>query len=256
MINVVKLKNYGSYFFVGFLPLFTFVSLAVSNIDFLFNTIISIIVIFISIIIARRLSYHKMRDMIEGNGFLVFDISSKGVIKPYIAVLKEPYVSIKESGISSLFQREQIFSMELPKKSEVEIIENGGKTKIVMEVPSKEKYFSFEQFYPVFLINSQTKTFYDKSSLGEFEEKYLTRYNLNYIKLKVEELSSILRDFARYVVELSKPTSILKSKWLYILLISGLILILLLAFFPQIINIIGGSVVQTQPQQSALIVPR
>ena len=77
----------------------------------------------------------------------------------------------------------------------------------------------------MFIYNSVANTFIDKKTLNDFEMKYLTKYNLNYIKVKVEELSGVLRDFARYVVELTRPKQPLFARWWFWLIIGLLVVI-------------------------------
>jgi len=58
---------------------------------------------------------------------------------------------------------------------QVQYIEKGGKRYLVMELPEKKHYFQFENFYPAFIIDSNTGFIYDKERIGKLEEKYLTK---------------------------------------------------------------------------------
>lgn len=254
MINITKVKSFLSYFLASFLPLLIFITTLIIFTDLLLSIIITIPTIFASIFLARLVSYHPLRELSEGSGFLVLDISSKGVIKPLIARLDKQYITIP-NVFSDIFNRNQVFSMEQPQSVEAKVVDS--ENKIIIEKPRKEHYFAFENFYPTFIYNSQTNTLLDKNTIGEFETKYLTKYNLNYIKVKTEELSSILRDFARYVVELSKPQSILKSKWVLLLIVVIVIVILIMLFIPTISAVLAKPTTPPQsPASGGLVIPR
>lgn len=247
-MNIQRIKSYLSYFIATFLPLMTFITTLLSFQDFLLSTLICIPIIFLSIVLGRKLSYHPMREMVEGTGFLVMDISSKGVIKPIVGKLDKQFFKIPNAS-AQIFDRNQVFAMELPRIAKA-TVENG---KLIIDIPKKEHYFSFENFYPTFLYNSQINMLYDKNTIGEFEIKYLTKYNLNYIKVKVEELSGILRDFARYVVELSKPQSIFQSKWIFVVIGLVVLAFIILAFMPTISSFLTPQAQATQTGGSLVV---
>lgn len=249
MININKIKNYASYFLSSFLPLLIFIISVISTNDVLISIVFSIVTIFLSIFLARHMTKHPMRDMLEGSGVLVLKIDSSGVIKPYIATINQPYININNK--QSIFDRKLFFYLLNPQKANL----HQEADKLVLEIPKKQHYFVFESYYPTLIFNEQTQTFLDKDALSKFEDNYLVTHNLNYIKLKTEELSAILRDFARYVVEQTRPKpflGFLGSWWFWILLI-----LLLAGLFIFITNLapsfIGSSVA---PQNASLIITR
>jgi len=61
---------------------------------------------------------------------------------------------------------------------------------------------------------------------------------LNYLKVKVDELSAILRDFARHVVEQLKPKQTLLGNWIFwiiLMLIIGLVLVMAMNYLPTLL---------------------
>ncbi len=255
MVNIQKVKSWGSYLLTGFAPLITFIaSIFVS--DLLISIIASIIVVFFSAFIGRFLTRHPFREVQEGKGILILSIGSKGVIRPFIVNLNRKFITDMKNANKTLgiFDRRIASTFVEPKKveGEIEIEEKEGKKLQYLKVPLHDysKIFRFESFMPVFIYNEETKSFIDKEFLNEGELKFLTKYNLNYIKTKVEELSSILRDFARYVVELTQPKKQFYQKWWFWLVIAlvGMLLIFLVIPMlttlasPQTIQQVGGIV--------------
>lgn len=199
--NINKAKNYLSYFFASFIPLFTYFMVLLSTFNVWFSLFLSILTFPIAVLFGRKLSHHPFRDLIENTGVLMLTIDSRGLIRPYILEIHGRYLNEKNGETKGLFDRDLVVSFVQPKKIKVKVKDKTAE----IDLNDTERVFSFEGFYPTFIYNEVTNTFLDKKTLNEFEMKYLTRYNLNYLKTKIEELGSVLRDFARYVVELSKP---------------------------------------------------
>jgi hypothetical protein len=90
------------------------------------------------------------------------------------------------------------------------------------------------------LYNEQIGAFITKEFLSNIEKDTFAEHTVLYLNRIMEELTSVMRDFARYVIESLKPKgSIFGSKWFWIIiLIVGLILAGLLA--PSLIKSIKG----------------
>ncbi|MEM4757775.1 MAG: hypothetical protein QW184_01315 [Nanopusillaceae archaeon] len=254
MININKIKNYASYFIVAFLPLFTFAYVLIFYLDFLLASFFSLITIFVAIIIARRIAYHPLRDLIEGKGVLVLKLDSSGIIKPYIATVNQPFISFNK--LKSLFDRKMFFYIENPEQAQIKE-EN---EKLILEKPRKQHYFVFEQYYPTLLYNEQMNSFVDKDMLSKLEDNYIISHNLNYIKVKTEELSSILRDFARYVVELTKPKPAFGflsnwAFWIVVIVILAFLFLTIPNFLPSIVQTPTPAPTPTQTQSPTIIQP-
>lgn len=244
-MNINKIKNYAALFITAFLPLFAFVFALILYTNLLLATIFSLIFVFVAILIARKLTYHPLRDLIEGRGILVLKLDSSGVIKPYVANINQPFVSFNK--LKSLFDRKMFFYLENPEQIKIK----DENEKIILEKPKKQHYFMFEQYYPTLLYNEQMNTFVDKDLLSKLEDNYVVSHNLNYIKVKTEELSSILRDFARYVVELTKPKSAFGFLtnwmfWIVVIVILALLFLTVPNFLPNLVNVPAPTPTQTQ----------
>ena len=57
--------------------------------------------------------------MLEGKGILMFDISSTGVVRPFLVGVKSPYVEGKlgEKNVKDVFDREAVYNLAAPQKA-------------------------------------------------------------------------------------------------------------------------------------------
>jgi hypothetical protein len=189
--------------------------------------------------------------MLEGKGLIVFNLDSTGVIQPFIVNVTSPYIqgSFKGRVVKDVFDRSSIFQLSVPKihntpaKLVNEVID-GVPTNIIKIELTEKKYnenrFAFFH-YPALLWNDQLKSFITKDDLSNNEKDTFAEHGVLYLNRKLEELTSVIRDFARYIVELTKPQgSFLGGKLFWIILVVGLV-ILAAIFAPSIIKTIQGS---------------
>lgn len=112
--------------------------------------------------------------------------------------------------------------------------------------------------FPLLIYNSQIKSLITKEWLSEKEKDTLSEHSVLYQNIKLKDLTSVTRDFSRYIVELTKPVQgILKGKWGWIILIGALVLLALL-FGKPIYNAVisgGGTLAQTVTNTGGAITP-
>lgn len=95
--------------------------------------------------------------------------------------------------------------------------------------------------YPALIWNDQIKSMLTKDFLAGQEKEAFAEHNVLYLNRKMEELTSVIRDFGRYVVELTKPKSDwFQNKWAWII-IAIVVIILIALFAPSIITAIKGA---------------
>ena len=189
--------------------------------------------------------------ILEGKGLLALDFSSSGVIRPFIVSVQQPFIKGNFNGepLEDVFNREAVYQLAVPEKQGKAYIiqgkdKEGKETKGVAVVLDEDAYnkarFAFFH-YPVLIYNSQLKCFLTKDMLMEREKEIFSEHLLLYLNRKIEELTSLIRDFARYIVELTKPkTNWLAGKWgIIIMIVLGIILLAM--FAPTIIDSLKGS---------------
>jgi len=211
--------------------------------------------IILTTIIGNLLLKNPFTNMLEGNGLLALSMDSTGIIQPFNVFVKGEYIKGTIGGkvISTVFDRNSIFQFGTPITDKKTIfalqgVEEGapGEEKVVEGLTikiNKQEYgkarFAF-MHYPCLIWNNQLGCLVTKEQFSDMEKNALAEHLILYLNRKTDELSIILRDFGRYVVETLKPKSgLLGSKWFWIIMGIGLVILVAL-FAPAIINAIKG----------------
>lgn len=217
----------------------------------------------LGIIIGGLIIKNPFSQMMEGEGILTIDLSSTGLLQMFISKVNQPYVENKQRGMSDIFDRATVFNLS-PPVSAGEVIQNEDGT-LTLHL-TKEEYnrakFGMMQ-YPVLIYNSQIKSLLTKDFLSDQEKISFTEHSIIYQNHKLHDLSDKIRDFGRYIVELTKPADQggwLQNKWVWIIIIIAAVIMLAL-FAPSIYNAVKGGVqsaAATLPAQapSNLITPK
>jgi hypothetical protein len=243
--NVFTLKKYGTLILAGFLPTISF------TIGMVFYGLWMAIGLFMigtaaGLIVGRILLRNPFTDMLEGKGLLIFNLDSTGIIRPFIVTLNQPYVSgalNKTEQVNDVYDRSAVLSLAPPVK-EGEAVIQGDKIKIELDQGefNRSRYGMFH--YPVLLYNAQVKSCITKDFLSDQEKTSFAEHGVLYLNRKLEELTSVVRDFGRYVVELTKPKeSIWNNRWVKFAAIILLVIIVILFAKPIITAFmdIGGT---------------
>lgn len=259
--NLWKVKKWGGIFIAGMLPLFIFMFFLFGGYDILMSLMAAILGVFLGGIIMSLMLKHPFIDLLSGDGLLVLTFDSTGVIKPYIAKVMSPFISTIIDGQKqdTIFDRDSVFYTGLPDKAEISANDpSDGFIHYDMKVKKGEETsitFGFLH-YPTFIFNKNMGAFLTKDALGKMETEAVIKHLVLYLKKKTEELTSIMRDFARYVIEMSRPkgsmfAGIFGNWFFWIALIFGAGVLLYL-FWPSIAGIFSGTVQET----GGLITPR
>ena len=245
----------------GMLPLFIFLFFLFGGYDLLMSLAGAIIGVFLGGIIMNLMMRHPFIDLLSGEGLLVLTFDSTGVIKPYIAKVMSPFISTVIDGQKqdTIFDRDTVFYTGLPGKAEIRANDpSDGFIHYDMKVKKGEETsitFGFLH-YPTFIFNKNMGAFLTKDALGRMETEAVIKHLVLYLKKKTEELTSIMRDFARYVIEMSRPKANMFAGlfgnwffWVALVIGAGIILYLI---WPTISGMFAGGVQQT----GELITPR
>lgn len=216
MINVHKIKKIGV---LTLMPMITtilfYVGLIVLN-SFLFALGFMFIGVAISYFVGNALMRNPFSDLLDGKGLLAIDISSTGILKPFIMQVQDSYL-VSNKGhrpIKDVFDRNAIHQLQAPKKinSKAEVTEDAINIKISKEEYNDGRFALFH--YPVILYDSQIESIITKNFLSSQERSVFAEHNILFLNRKMEELTSILRDFGRTVVDLLKPKPEFFNNWL------------------------------------------
>lgn len=259
MVNIYKLRKWTALLIMSFIPC-TGMVIGIMQYTFMIGLGIFIGCTLICIFVGNVMLNNPFSNMLEGAGILTLDLNSTGVIRPFLTTVNQPYVkgNIGADQINDVYDREAVMQLAPPANTG-KVTVKGNSLIIEMDIEEFNRArFGLYQ-YPVLIYNSQLKTLLTKDMLSNDEKSSFAEHGVLYLNRKLEELTSIIRDFGRYVVELTKPkSSIFQSTWFKIAMVIAIIIIIAL-FAKPIINTImetGGSAAQAINTPSSPVVPR
>lgn len=215
-------------------------------------TIAMLAVSVVSVLVANFLLKNPFTSLLEGQGILVIDLNSTGIIAPFICSIQDNLLVNKARRVRDIFDRKAVHSLALPTsaKAEVKHSSDGAISFNLSKEEFNQSRFSLYQ-YPVLFYNSQIKSLLTKDFLSEAEKIAFAEHSILYQNRILENLSSDVKDFARYIVELTKPAkNIFANKWVWIIIIGAFILLAFM-FAPAII----GAVKNTIPNAASAVLP-
>jgi len=248
MLNPFVVKKWAAFIIVGFLSVIGFfVGLKYYNLLMGLAAFMGCLIV--AAIIANVMIRNPFTDMLEGRGLLVIDINSTGIIRPFVFGISPPYIrGVKDGRVKEdVFNRSGVFNFKTPvaaqKKAEyiTEGEKEGGiKIELSEDDYNKARFGMFQ--YPVLLYNSQLDSLVTKDFIAVTEKETYAEHTILYLNHKINELTTVMRDFGRYVVELTKPkANWLQSKLFWIIIIIAALLLGAL-FLPKIVGLMGGAV--------------
>lgn len=133
---------------------------------------------------------------------------------------------------------------------------------LVIELSEKE--YNSGRFalyhYPALIYNDQLKSIITKDFLAGQEKEAFAEHNALYLNRVMEQLTNAVRDFGRHVVELTRPSGGLMSKWWVWVIIVVFVGILLAMFAGPVITAIkgasGGAMESFSSAASGSVTPR
>lgn len=253
--NFFKIKKLVLLTVTGILPVMAMFVTLFLGMGLLISVGIIIACLLFGIFLFTQLVRHPLLSLAEGEGLMLLTVDSTGVIVPAVVKMNAPKLFADLGGgktVESIYDRSMIHYFQQPRTGTMDFkksVGNFDEYTVRMERGREHDItFMFMQ-YPTFIYNKNTGTFVSKEQWAKYEEAMTVKHTVLYLKTKTEELTSIMRDFARYVVEQLKPKQgfSLGGKWLWIILIGGVIVVIAFLFGPSIMQT-GGSVVSSVKQ--------
>lgn len=240
MLNPYIIKKYAALILAG---IFTTVCFAIGSI--FYNIWVGLVCylagMLVSILIGVLLLKNPFSAMLEGKGILTLNLSSTGIIQPFIVKVNPPFIRGKLSGrfVNDVFNRSTVMQIEPPTiaATPAQFTAEGGINITLTKDEMINARFGFNQ-YPVLIWNNQIESILTKDFLSDKEKEAFAEHGILYLNRKTEELTSQIRDFGRYIVETLKPKpNWYENKIIWIVIV--IVLIILAALFaPALINAI------------------
>lgn len=244
MINPYVFRRIGALVMMGFVPAL-FWMIGITFFGFVYAIGFFILAVLVCFIFSTLLLKNPFTSMLEGKGILCFDFNSTGVIVPFLVSVQPPFVEgfLGKMRVKDIFNRSAVHMLATPEpaKSKLVIEDNKYKFELDHETYNKARFALYH--YPVLIYNRTLKTFLTKDYLSTAEKDAFAEHQALHLNLVLEDLSTKIRDFGRYIVELTRPQEgkgFVGSIWFYILIGLGLILMAVL-LGPTVISTLKGS---------------
>lgn len=240
MFNPFVVKKWGALLLAGLLTCIGFF-VGLTFFGFVYGLVFMGVFLVLSSVIGNLMLKHPFRSMLEGKGVIALNIDSTGIIRPFIMAVRPPYVEGALHGElkNDVFDREMVYNLAAPQ--EVGLVQQGkGKDgKVRMALVLNEEEYNRGRFalfhFPCIIFNEQLNTVITKDWFSEQEKVGFAEHQVLYLNRKMEELTSHIRDFGRYIVETLKPKKFsIKPIWVIIIVIVVIVLLLIM-FAPNLI---------------------
>lgn len=231
MVNIYRIKKYLALLMLGAFPAAIMFILFLIGVELQVTIASSLVTMGILVIFFNMLTRHPMIDYLEGQGLLMIKLDSTGVMQFIIAQLRQPYIESNVGGhrVETLYDRNLVHYITKPFKRNVEVsnLTKDGKefTKYEMLLPKGDESIAgfMMDHYPVLIYNQNMGSFITKNDLGKMETTGTIAHGMLYLDRKTDELTSIMRDFARSVMELFRPgwnlAEILNKWWFWVVVV-------------------------------------
>lgn len=243
MINPYKIKKWAALLLAGIFPTIGFF-VGVKFYGLWIGIACFAGTLFVSALLANLLLVNPFTSMLQGAGIMAIDMNSTGILQPFIVRLRNPDIIGRIRGrlIRDVFDRNAVMTLSEPVVASMQG-KKDTKTGNISFTLSQEDFnrsrFAMYQ-YPVLIYNSHINSFLTKEWFSEMEKTAFAEHTVLYLNRIMQELTSMTRDFTRGVIDLLKPKGAGGNKWVWIIIIGGLILLAAL-FAPSVINAIKGA---------------
>lgn len=230
-INLIKVKNYAALIMTGVIPVMFF---AISNIlyGFLYSIAFMLVGLLIGVIIGKVMLKNTFTAMLEGKGIIVINIDSTGIMQPFLVAVESPLIKgkIGNKSVNDVFDRDSVYNLAAPQVAEKKATpkDDGG---ISIDIDGKElnkgRFALFH--FPCLIYNQQLGSILTKDFLSNQEKEAFAEHTAIYLNRKMEELTTAMRDFGRYVIETLKPAkSIFQNKFFWIVIAVAIFILIIL----------------------------
>ena len=244
MVNY-KIKKYAALILSPFLPLIIF-AVCIIYYGIWWGLLGSFIGIIMSTLMSNLLLKNPFTNMLEGKGILAINMDSTGILQFFNLYVKQPELNgnFLKKPITDVFDRNTVWNLQPPLKNQGHYIQNDDGS---LDIHVDKDGYNAARFgalqYPTVIWNDNVKSLVTKGWLSEQEKDSFIEHGLIYLNREIEKLTSIMRDFARHVVETTKPDKKFwesKGSMVIVIIVFVVLAILFVMFLPSIITTIKG----------------
>lgn len=240
-MNLLKVRKWGAFALCGFLPMaFALTSLFLTA-DVWTSIAAGVLGMVIMIFAGTFIYRHPMMGVIEGDGILGITMDSTGVMTPFLLKVATPYLTSKLDGeaVRTTFDRQTVNYLMNPKKGTIAYGDD-GKLHLTLDQAEYKNDIMNLGGIPTLFYNKHMGAFMSKEMLSKHETETFVQHLVLHLNRRTDELSSNVRDFARYIVEQTRPKSAFWAQpWFIGVVIIVIIIAVAVTMGPQILTQLG-----------------
>lgn len=241
-MNFFKIKKWVAFLLSGTLPMCAALFMLFATKDVWMSIFVGFFFALVMIFVSTFLIYkHPIMGVIEGEGILGLTLDSTGIITPFLLKVATPYVTTTMDGepLRTTFDRQVVNYLMNPKKGTIEY-GNDGKLHLTLDENEYKNDIMNLGGIPTIIYNKHMGAFMSKEMLSEKETDAFVQHLVLHLNRRTDELSTNIRDFARYIVEQTRPK---KGFWENPVLIGGIlivaVIIMAIFFGPKLLEQLG-----------------
>jgi len=242
MVNQYKMQRMMGLGLAAAVPTLTTVFMIVLTKDIVASTFMGIAAVPLMVFAGGKFITSPWREMLEGDGVIVMDITSSGIIKPFIARPNMPYVDVQVHGnfFRSIYNRSIGMYLKEPEPARMN---DTGET-IKFELPKdnySKSYFALAD-KPILFWNSKLNTFLTKEVLAEKENSLMIENTALQTLDQVRNMRKDLHELTRTVVDQFKPNAfgeLLRNPWFVMIIVVTTMFLLFMFVAPMLPKFFG-----------------
>lgn len=244
IFNPFVAKKYVALLLTGTIPVMTvLITIMVTKNDVTWLVVNLIISLLLCMVISFAFLKNPFSSMLESNNIGVIDINSTGVIRMLNMKMMNPDIEIHDNGkvTKDVFDRDTVSSIFAPLEDGDYVVKDGD---ILFRMPlesfNKERFGLYGR--PIIMFNSSIGRVIGKDMISEGEKDIFANHMILYATRLHEQSHALMRDFARTVMDLFKPSglgNIVKSPMFWVIIVIAIGLMAML-FAPQVMSQISS----------------
>lgn len=240
-MNVLKVKKWGAFAFCGLVPMALSLGFLFTTSDVIVSLIAGMFGMVVMIIVSTKIYGHPLMAVIEGDGILAVTMDSTGVLTPFLLRVATPYLTgnIGDEQLRTTFDRQTVNYLMNPKQGTIGF---GPDKKLIITLDEAEYKNNIMNLggIPTLIYNKHMGAFMSKEMLSKAETETFVQHLVLHLNRRTDELSSNIRDFARYIIEQTRPQSpFWKKPWFIAVLIIIMVVGVAIFMGPKILEQLG-----------------
>lgn len=253
-MNMLKVRKWLAFTLCGFIPMAFALGALFMFTDVWLSLTAGVLGMLIMVFAGTFIYRHPMMAVTEGDGILGITMDSTGVMTPFLLKVATPYLTaqIGDEQLRTTFDRQTVNYLMNPKQGTIGYGPD-KRLQITMDEAEYKNNIMNLGGIPTIIYNKHMGAFVSKEMLSTGETEAFVQHLVLHLNRRTDELSSSVRDFARYIVEQTRPKQAFWTKpWFFLVIIVIIIIGLAVFMGPQLLTQLG--IIKAAPAASGSVV--